>query len=124
MCGSSYLVAFPGVAKRVILLRFGAIRLGSDSEEHMVWQVVQVGIEVFLCIFGGNNDSGSGVRRCNRQENLAILFILGCLIGSFLGVCRAKRDHCPGLLPSPFICRENAHMLAVDNLVLTISREF
>src|SRR5258708_16136327 len=112
------------VTKWVIFFGLGVVHLGGNFEEHMIGQVIGVGIEVFTRIFGGDNNPGGSIGRCNGQEDLAVMFILGCLIRGFLWVFRAECDHSSGLSPEPFIGQKDAHMLTVDNPVASIDPEF
>ena len=62
-----------------------------DFEEHMFGHVIRVRIKTFFRFVGVYSDPGCGICGCNRQENLAIMAILGCLIRGSLTVCRAER---------------------------------
>ena len=90
----------------------------------MIGQVIRVGIEVLFRLIGGYNNSSGGIDRCNSQEDFALMTILCCLIGGFLGVRRAERNYSLSLLPAPFIRRKDTRVLTVNYLILPIGREF
>jgi len=45
--------------------RLSLVGLCADFEQHMVGQMVRVGIEIFLNVIGGNDDPCGSIRRCD-----------------------------------------------------------